>query len=230
MSLNRRQAVLGSGLWAGALLAPWALPAWAGLSEGDAVSGIRAALERGANSAIANLGRKDGFQGNPAVRIDLPGQLKDGVQLLKMMGQGQQVDDLLVAMNRAAEAAVPAAKPLLSSAIRSMSVEDGKRILQGGDDAITQYFAGKTREPLARQFLPIVTQATQKVALSDKYNAVAGKAAGLGLIKSEDADLPHYVTGRALDGLFHMIADEERRIRQDPVGTGSALLKQVFGV
>lgn len=204
-------------------------PSWAAVSEGDAASGIRAALARGADAAIANLGRKDGFLGNPAVRIELPGQLKDGVQLLKMMGQGQQVEDLLTAMNRAAEAAVPAARPLLSSAIKSMSVEDGVRLLQGGDDSVTQFFISKTREPLSKQFLPIVTHATEKVALADKYNAVAGKAAGLGLIKSQDANLQQYVTGRALDGLVLMIAEEERKIRKDPLGTGSALLKKVFG-
>lgn len=206
---------------------PWARAA--ALSEGDASSGIRAALERGAAVAIDGLGRKDGFLGNAAVRIELPGYLKDGANLLKMTGQGKQVDELVTAMNRAAEAAVPAAKPLLLAAIKSMSVEDGLRILQGGDDAATQFFAGKTREPLAQKFLPIVTQATDRVALADKYNAVAGKAAGLGLIRGQDANIQQYVTGRALDGLFLMIAEEERKIRKDPVGTGSALLKKVFG-
>jgi len=225
--MQRRSLLVVPAAFATLALAPWARAA--GLSEGDAASGIRAALERGAAVAIDGLGRKDGFLGNSAVRIELPGYLKDGANLLKMTGQGKQVDELVTAMNRAAEAAVPAAKPLLLSAIKSMSVEDGLRILQGGDDAATQFFAGKTREPLTQKFLPIVTQATERVALADKYNAVAGKAAGLGLIRGQDANIQQYVTARALDGLFLMIAEEERKIRKDPVGTGSALLKKVFG-
>lgn len=201
----------------------------AGLTEGDAASGIRAALERGAAAAVAQLGRSDGFLGNPAVRIELPGHLKDAAKLLKTLGQGRKVDELLTAMNRAAEAAVPAAQPLLLAAVKGMSVDDGLKILRGGDDAVTQYFAGKTRSPLIEKFLPLVTQATQKVALADKYNAVAGKAAGLGLVRQEDANIQQYVTGRAIDGLFLVIGEEERKIRQDPLGTGSALLKKVFG-
>ncbi len=201
----------------------------ASLSEGDAVTGIRAALERGAQAAISGLGRTDGFMNNPAVKIELPGHLKDGAKLLQMTGQGQRVDELLLAMNRAAEAAVPAAKPLLLSAIKGMSVEDGLQILKGGDDAVTQFFAGKTRQPLTQQLLPIVTQATPKVELAQKYNAVAGKAVGLGLVKSQDANIQQYVTAKTLDGLYLMIAEEERKIRKDPLGSGSAILKKVFG-
>jgi len=208
------------------LASPWVR---AGLTEGDAASGIRAALERGAAAAVAQLGRSDGFLGNPAVRIELPGHLKDAAKLLKTLGQGRKVDELLTAMNRAAEAAVPAAQPLLLAAVKGMSVDDGLKILRGGDDAVTQYFAGKTRSPLIEKFLPLVTQATQKVALADKYNAVAGKAAGLGLVRQEDANIQQYVTGRAIDGLFLVIGEEERKIRQDPLGTGSAVLKKVFG-
>ncbi len=202
----------------------------AGLSETDAASGIRAALERGAESAVALLGRNDGFMGNPLVRIELPERLKSAVKLLKATGQGKKVDELLLAMNRAAEAAVPAAKPLLVKAVRDVSVEDALKLVRGGNDkAVTDFFASKTRVPLGERFLPIVTQATEKVALADKYNAVAGKAAGMGLLKDEDANIQQYVTARALDGLFLMIGEEEKKIRQDPIGTGSALLKKVFG-
>lgn len=203
-------------------------PAWA-LSEGDAASGIRTALERGAVAAVSLLGRPDGFLGNPLVRIELPGYLKDGARLLKVTGQGKRVDELLTAMNRAAEAAVPEAKNLLVAAVKNMSVEDGVQILRGGDDAATRFFETKTRTPLSGKFLPIVTRATERVALADKYNAVAGKAAGLGLVRGEDANIQQYVTGKALDGLYLMIGEEEKKIRQDPVGTGSAILKKVFG-
>lgn len=206
------------------------LPAGAlALSEGDAVSGIRTALERGAVAAVGLLGKQDGFFGNPLVRIELPGYLRDGAKLLKATGQGKRIDELLLAMNRAAEAAVPQAKSLLVAAVKNMSVEDGVKILRGGDDAATQFFAVKTRAPLGEKFLPIVTQATQKVKLADKYNAVASKAAGLGLLKGEDANIQQYVTGKALDGLYLMIGEEEKKIRKDPVGTGSAILKKVFG-
>jgi hypothetical protein len=203
-------------------------PAWA-LSEGDAASGIRTALERGAVAAVSLLGRPDGFLGNPLVRIELPGYLKDGARLLKATGQGKRVDELLTAMNRAAEAAVPEAKNLLVAAVKNMSVEDGVQILRGGDDAATRFFETKTRTPLSGKFLSIVTRATERVALADKYNAVAGKAAGLGLVRGEDANIQQYVTGKALDGLYLMIGEEEKKIRQDPVGTGSAILKKVFG-
>jgi hypothetical protein len=207
------------------------LPTWAraALNEGDAAGGIRAALTRGAEAAVGLLGKPDGFMGNPLVRIELPGYLKDAAKLLKMTGQGKRIDELLAAMNHAAEAAVPAAKPLLVNAVKSMSVEDGLKVLRGGDDSATQFFAGKTREPLKQQFLPIVTRETEKVSLAEKYNAVAGKAAGMGLLKGDEANIQQYVTGKALDGLFLMIAEEEKKIRKDPVGTGSAILKKVFG-
>lgn len=206
-----------------------ALDARAELSELDAASGIRAALERGAVSAVGLLGKTDGFMGNPLVRIPLPGFLNEAAKLLKVIGQQQRVDELVTAMNRAAEAAVPEAKTLLVSAVKSMSVDDAKRILSGGDNSVTQFFADKTRVPLGVKFLPIVTKATDKVALADKYNAVAGKASGMGLLKKEDANIQQYVTGKTLDGLYLMIGEEEKKIRQDPIGTGSAILKKVFG-
>jgi hypothetical protein len=199
------------------------------LSETDAASGVRAALERGATSAVALLGRSNGFLGNPKVKIELPGFLKDAARLLQATGQGKRVDELVTAMNRAAEAAVPEAKALLVAAVKSMSVEDAVKIVQGGDTSVTQFFSAKTREPLGVKFMPIVERATARVALAKKYDAVAGKAAGLGLMKKEDANLNGYVSGKALDGLYFMIGEEEKKIRRDPVGTGSAILKKVFG-
>jgi hypothetical protein len=210
----------------------WALHAEVGaaeLSETDAATGVRAALERGAVAAVGLLGRTDGFLGNPKVRIPLPGFLNDAAGLLRAIGQQRRMDELVTAMNRAAEAAMPEAKALLVNAVRSMSVEDGRRILTGGDNSVTEFFAAKTREPLGVKFLPIVTRATRKVSLAEKYNSLAAKAAGLGLVKKEDANIQQYVTGKALDGLYLMIGEEERKIRQDPVGTGSAILKKVFG-
>ncbi|WP_382163146.1 DUF4197 domain-containing protein [Hydrogenophaga sp. ANAO-22] len=199
------------------------------LTEGDASQGIKVALEKGALAAVALLGKTDGFLGNPKVRIPLPGFLEDASKLLKMTGQGKRVDELVTSMNRAAEAAVPMGRDVLVGAVKSMNVTDAKNILGGGDNAVTQFFAEKTRSPLGEKFLPIVTKATEKVGLANQYNKVAGKAAGIGLVKSEDANIQRYVTGKSLDGLYTIIGEEERKIRQDPVGTGSAILKKVFG-
>lgn len=218
--------VCAGGLWG---LAGGRPARAAGITESDAALGVRAALERGAIAAVGLLGRSGGFLDNPKVRIPLPGYLNEVARLAKFTGQQERVDELIVAMNRAAEAAVPKAKGLLVNAVKTMSVEDGRQILTGGDNAVTQFFAAKTRAPLNVEFLPIVTRATEKVALADKYNALAAKAATTGLVKKEDASIQQYVTGKALDGLYLMIGEEERRIRQNPAATGSAILKKVFG-
>jgi hypothetical protein len=225
--MKRRDFAGGVGVLG---LGGWSFAAHAlSLSDADAVSGLRAALERGAGSAVNLLGRTDGFLGNPQVRIPLPEWLEKSAGLLRAAGQGHRVDELETAMNRAAEAAVPEAKALLVNAVRKMSVSDAKGILTGGDTSVTQFFADKTREPLGVRFLPIVTRATEKVSLAGKYNRVAGKAALFGLVKAEHANIEQYVTGKALDGLYLMIGEEEKKIRQDPVGTGSAILRRVFG-
>lgn len=199
------------------------------LTDGEASQGLKTALEKGALAAIKILGREGGFLSNDKVRIPLPGFLEDAGKLLKTFGQGKRVDELVNAMNRAAETAVPMAKNLLIGAVNSMSVNDAKNILTGGDTSVTQFFAGKTRAPLGVTFLPVVTKATQQVSLASKYNRVASKAVGLGLVNKEEANIERYVTGKTLDGLYFIIGEEERKIRQDPIGTGSAILKKVFG-
>ncbi|MEI8169919.1 MAG: DUF4197 domain-containing protein [Rhodoferax sp.] len=199
------------------------------LTNAEASTGLKAALEKGARSAVEILGKTDGFLGNEKVRIPLPSFLEDASKLLRTFGQGARIDELIAAMNRAAEAAVPTAKDFLVGAVKSMNVTDAKKILAGGETSVTTFFAEKTRAPLAVKFLPVVTKATLKVGLADKYNQVAGKAADFGLVKKEDANIQQYVTGKTLDGLYLMIGEEEKKIRQDPVGTGSALLKKVFG-
>ncbi len=210
---------------------PLALPAVraASFTDGDAALGVRTALERGANAAVDLLGRENGFLGNPKVRIPLPAGTETAAKMLRATGQGRKVDELEAAMNRAAEAAVPEAKALLVSAAKSMSVDDARKIVGGGDDAATRFFAEKTRAPLTEKFLPIVTRATEKVSLADKYNAVAGQAAGFGLMQKEDANVQQYVTRKALDGMYLMIGEEEKKLRADPVAAGSDILKKVFG-
>jgi hypothetical protein len=201
----------------------------AATSNSDAAAGIRAALERGAVAAVALLGRPDGFLGNPRVRIPLPGFLDDAAKLLRFTGQQQRVDALVTAMNRAAEAAVPEAKTLLVNAAKSISLGDARRIVTGGEDSVTRFFAEKTRVSLGERFLPIVKRHTARVDLAARFNAVAGKVADLGLVKGEDANIERYVTRKALDGLYLMIGEEEKKIRRDPIGTGSAILAKVFG-
>ena len=201
----------------------------AGVTSLEASSGLKTALEKGVLAAVALLGKTDGFLGNPKVRIPLPGYLEDASKLLRNFGQGQRIDELVTAINRAAEAAVPMGKDLLVSAVRGMNVSDAKTILAGGETSVTNFFVEKTRAPLGVKFLPVVTKATEKVGLANKYNEFAGKAAGFGLVNKEDANIQQYVTGKSLDGLYLIIAEEEKKIRQDPVGSGSAILKKVFG-
>lgn len=199
------------------------------LTNAEAGSGLKTALEKGALAAVSVLGRTDGFLANPKVRIPLPGYLEEASKLMKTFGQGKRVDELLITLNRAAEAAVPMGRDLLVSAVRTMSVTDAKKILQGGETSVTTFFAEKTRAPLGLKFLPVVTKATEKVGLANRYNDFARKASGFGLVKKEEASIEQYVTGKTLDGLYLMIGEEEKKIRQDPVGSGSAILKKVFG-
>jgi hypothetical protein len=228
--MQRRQFTAGLAWVGGASWAGWDQALAAAFNEADAAQAVRSAMERGANAAVSLLGRNDGFLGNPKVRIPLPGPLADAAKLLKATGQQKRVDDLVTAMNRAAEAAVPQARTMLVNTAKSISVDDAIKIVKGGETSVTDYFAGKTRAPLTEQFLPIVTKATEKVDLADKFNAVAGKAAKMGLLKGDETNLQRYVTAKSLDGLYLMIAEEERNIRRDPVGTGNAILRKVFSV
>lgn len=199
------------------------------LSNRDASAGLKEALTKSAVAAVSQLGAADGFLGNDKVRIPLPDSLRKAEGLLRTLGMGKQADELSVAMNRAAESAVQEARPILVGAVKKMTVSDAKDVLSGGDDAATQYFRRTTDQDLATKFAPIVKNATARVRLAEKYNQYAGKAAKLGLLDAKDADLDQYVTRKTLDGLYLIIGEQERAIRQDPVGQGSALLRKVFG-
>jgi len=224
--MKRREC--SGGLAVAVLWQFWPIDA-AALAESEAAQGVRAALERGALAAVSLLGRTDGFLGNPRVRIALPGALEQVARLLRATGQGRYVDELQTAMNRAAETALPEARSLLVSTIKAVTVEDALAIVRGGGTSVTEFFERKTRAPLTAKFLPIVTRATEKAKLAERYNALAGKAAGLGLVKDDESSLQRYVTSKALDGLYLTIGDEEKKIRADPVATGSAILRKVFG-
>lgn len=199
------------------------------LSTGDAGAGVKEALAKGADYAVASLGVENGFLGNKKVKIPLPGYLEKAESALRMFGMGKQADQLVETMNHAAENAVAEAKPILSDAIRRMSVQDAKGILTGGDDSVTQYFRRSSSEPLTAKFMPIVKASTAKLKLAEQYNKFAGKAASAGLIEAKDADIDSYVTQKAMEGLFVMIAEEEKKLRSNPLGAGSDLLKKVFG-
>ena len=199
------------------------------ISNKDAVGGLKEALSQGATKAVATLGKQDGFLGNPRVKIPLPESLQKVEGLMRRFGKGKQADELVTSMNRAAESAVQEAKPLLLDAVKQMSVEDAKNILSGGDDAATRYFREKTEAPLTAKFLPIVRQATAKAQLAEKYDQFAGAGKRYNLVKEEDAKLENYVARKALDGMYLMIAEEERAIRQNPVTAAGGLAKKVFG-
>lgn len=201
----------------------------ADLTNDEAVAGLKEALAKGADSAVGKLGKADGFLANPRVKIPLPESLSRADGTLRRFGMGKYADELVVTMNRAAEAAVPEAKVLLLDAVTGMSVADAKEILAGGDTSVSDYFRRKTSTPLAAKFRPVVVQATAKVGLARSYNTFAGKASRFGLIGKEQANIDDYVTQKALDGLFLMIADEEQAIRAHPLEQGSELLGKVFG-
>ncbi|GLU38777.1 MULTISPECIES: DUF4197 domain-containing protein [unclassified Pseudomonas] len=219
-----------TALLAGALLSANAFAlSLANLSQTDASGGLKDALSQGAQIAVKQLGKPGGFTNDPAVRIELPGKLGKAAKVMKQFGMGAQVDQLEASMNQAAEAAVPQAQTLLVDAVKKMTVQDAKGILAGGDDSATQYLERSSREQLRQRFLPIVKQATDKVGLAKQYNAFASQAAAFGVVDAKDANVEGYVTEQALDGLFKVIAQQEKGIRENPAGAATSLAKKVFG-
>lgn len=231
MRLSRRLAgaavLVATGLLAGGSVAlAGALDA---LSSADAAGGVKAALSQSITSAVGKLGTPGGFLNDPKVAIPLPGGLDKAESALRMVGMSGEADELRTTMNHAAEAAVATATPVLKKALTGMSLSDAKAILTGGDTAATEYFRRTTGTDLRTQFRPIIAKQTAKLHVADAYNRLAGKAAEVGLIRREDASIDDYVADKALDGLFAMMADEERAIRKDPLGQASSLIKKAFG-
>jgi hypothetical protein len=223
-TLSRKSLILG--LFASTFLTT---SAYAQLSQIDAATGMRGALTQGANVAISKLGVDGGFLNNPKVKIPLPDTLRKAEKVLKLAGLGKQSDELVLKMNYAAEAAVPLAKPLLVDAIKSMTVADAKGIISGGNDSVTQFFKTKTQASLKTALLPIVKQSTDKVGLAQQYNGFAAKLQPMGLIKGDAANIEGYVTGKTLDGLYTMIAQEEQAIRANPMQAANSVVQAVFG-
>ena len=197
-------------------------------TQTDMTTGLKDSLQQGALAAVSKLGQENGFFANAKVKIPLPKAMQNAEKMMRAFGMKKQADDLVLSMNRAAEAAVPEAKELFVGAVKSMSVQDVKGVFSGGDDSATQYFRKSTEEPLRGKFLPIVVKAIEKVGLAQKYNAVAGKMSKLGLVKENESNVENYVTQKALDGLFVMMADEEKALRANPVKASTDIAKKIF--
>jgi hypothetical protein len=201
----------------------------ADLSGQEVGKGLKEALVQGVGSAVGKLSATDGFLGDPRVRIPLPPPLEKAGAMLRRVGLGEYADQLETTLNRAAESAVAEAKPILLDSLKKMTLADAKGILAGPADGATQYFRRTSGDAIQKKFLPKVKAATAKVKLAEDYDKFATPAAQLGLIGREDADLDGYVARKATDGLFLMVADEEKAIRADPLGQASSLLRKVFG-
>ena len=198
------------------------------LSNSEVTRGLKEALIQGANKAVTQLGKVNGFLENPKVKIPLPQHLQRAEKTLRFLGMGKQADELVLRMNRAAEAAVPHARELLINSVKQMSIADAKTILTGSEDAATQYFRKTISTPLAQKFLPIVQDAMKDVSLAKQYNEVAKLGQRYGLVGKEQATLEEYITQKTLDGVYLMMAEEEKKIRKDPVKAGSELVRRVF--
>ncbi|MFZ2302364.1 MAG: DUF4197 domain-containing protein [Gallionella sp.] len=199
-------------------------------SNKDQVASLKQALMQSAEVAIKSLAKENGYLGNDKVRIPLPESLQKVDGALRKFGMGKYADELTTSMNRAAEAAVPEAKTLLVGAVKKMTVEDAKGILTGGDDAATQYFRKNAETALAGKFKPIINKAMLKVKVAEKYDQFAGKGVKFGLVSESDAKLDNYITRKAMDGLFLMMAEQEKTIRANPLEATGNLAKKVFSV
>lgn len=198
------------------------------ISQQDQVSGLRQALTQGVDTAVTSLAKANGFFGNDKVKIPLPTNLQKVEGTMRKFGLGKYADELTLSMNRAAEAAVPEAKNMLVTAISNMSISDAKNILLGSQDAATQYFRKNTETALTGKFQPIVVQAMSKVGIAQRYDQFAAKGAKLGLVDQKNANLESYVTQKTMDGLFVMMAEQEKAIRANPLQAASSLVQKVF--
>ncbi|MDO9252376.1 MAG: DUF4197 domain-containing protein [Pseudomonadota bacterium] len=200
------------------------------MSDDEVVRGLKEALSKGAQQAVANLGKDGGYLNNLDVKIPLPDELKKVEKLLRGLGQEKYADQFVATLNHAAEKAVPEAATIFADSISQMSMTDAKSILNGPNDAATQYFRKANEAKLRERFLPIVQAATNQAGVTSAYKKLMQKAGPAAqFLGSGATDLDGYVEGKAVDGLFKMIAAEEQRIRQDPLARGTELLKKVFG-
>ncbi len=201
----------------------------AGLDDKTIASGLKDALSVGTKNAVGLVSKLNGYYGNEAIKILLPDKIQQAAELAGKLGYQKQVDDFILSMNRAAEKAAPKAASHFAAAIKTMSIEDARKILSGGDTAATEYFKSKTYSKLYDEFKPSVSQSINQVGVTRAYNDMMGKVPSVPFIKQESVDLNHYVTTKALDGLFYMVGQEEQKIRTNPIARTTDLLKKVFG-
>ena len=206
-----------------------------GLSQDQVAQGLKEALEKGVQAAITNLSQPGGFLDNPKVKIPLPEKLQSVEKTLRTMKQDKYADEFVTTMNRAAEAAVPEAMPIFTDALKSMTIDDAKKLLTGGDDSATRFFKDKGEKRIQEKMLPVIKQATEKTGVTAAYKKLLEQAGGgnsflgkLG-INTASLDVDSYVTQTASDGLFKMIGEEEKRIRENPAARTTELLEKVFG-
>jgi hypothetical protein len=200
------------------------------ISQADAAQGIKGALAQGMRAAITQLGREDGFRADQAVRIGTPQRLRELAEIARQLGAGKYVEQFETAMNRAAEAAVPLAADSLADAVHGLTFEDATAVLRGGDSAATAYLREQTGARLREQFLPVVARTSAEAGVAQCYARLIEKAGEMGnLLGSSEVDLDQYVTDRAVDGLFHYLAEQEQAIRANPLGQSSSQLQRVFG-
>ena len=204
------------------------LNAASSLSETEMVTGFKDALSVGAKRAVKAASSPGGFLNNPSIRIPLPDKLQQAATILQAIGMGNQVQALEETMNRAAEKACARALPIFGEAVKAMTFENAKKLLHEGDRAITQYFKEKTWDKLYSSFLPIVHETLQQVGVIQKYQAIVSRPAIQQMVTNTDFDLNHYVTNRALAGLFTLLGEEEKRIRANPLARTTEMLKRVF--
>jgi hypothetical protein len=205
------------------------LPSDGSLSDVKIGQALKEALQIGTENAVKLTGRTDGYFKNQAIKILLPERLKTLESGLRAVGYGSQVDELVLGMNRAAEQAAPQAKQIFWDAIGAMTIDDARKILNGGDTAATDYFRTKTSEPLTGAFRPIVQKSMSQVGATRQYNELLGRARSIPFLNVEAYDLDNYVVGKALDGLFLVVGDEEKKIRTNPTARVTDLLREVFG-
>jgi Protein of unknown function (DUF4197) len=199
-----------------------------GITDSKASAGLKEALEVATEKAVSLTGRTNGYFGDAAIKILMPAKLQTMEQGLRAVGYGPQIDEFVLSMNRAAEQAAPAAKQIFTNAITSMSFDDAKKILTGGDTAATDYFKAKTTDQLTAAFKPVIDKRMGEVGVTKQYQALVGKFETIPFVKTQSFDLDNYVTGKALDGLFHVVGEQEKMIRTNPAARTTALLQEVF--
>ncbi len=199
------------------------------LSDAKIGSGLKEALQVGTENTVGLTGKVDGYFANQAIKILMPERLGSFERTLRTVGYGRELDEFVLSMNRAAERAAPFARQIFWDAIGEMSFDDARKILAGPDDSATHYFKDKTTDRLTAAFSPAVDRALDEVGVTRQYKELVGRFETIPFVRMESFDLDRYVTGKALDGLFHVLAEQEKQIRTNPVARTTELLKEVFG-